>query len=553
MGALIRLLLVLMDWTRKVKHSRLTILSATVAGVVAGLGSTALIAVINAVLAGDEANSVELIIGFAALCLVVPVSGFLSGFLLLRLTAQVAHDLRLRMSLQILNAPYRFLEKLGRHRLMATINDDIPAVTAAITSLPVLFVHLAVMLGCLFYLGWLSWPLLLLLLVYLLVGLISYQMPVIKSAKFFRLMREEWDALFNALRALTEGTKELKVNRDRRKAFRSQQLEPAVEGIRRYGIAASTLTIAAGNWGQVLFFVFIGLSLFVSPLVVDVEHKALTGYTLAVLYMIVPMTSILGTLPVFGRAYVAAEKVKELGLSLAEQPSEEKEALQETGKKWERIELSGVTHVFRNDGQEEFQLGPLDLAFSPGDLVFLIGGNGSGKTTLAKLLVGLYEPEEGVMLMDGERIAMDNVDEYRQYFSVVFNDFFLFDRLFGIGTDGLEEKGREYLAQLQLDDKVKIEGDRLSTLDLSQGQRKRLALLTAYLEDRPIYIFDEWAADQDPMFKDVFYHKILPDLKSRGKTVIAISHDDRYYHLADRIIKLERGGIEYDRRQDATE
>jgi putative ATP-binding cassette transporter len=87
-----------------------------------------------------------------------------------------------------------------------------------------------------------------------------------------------------------------------------------------------------------------------------------------------------------------------------------------------------------------------------------------------------------------------------------------------------------------------------STLALSQGQRKRLALLTAYLEDRPIYLFDEWAADQDPQFKEIFYHHLLPELRARNKTVLVITHDDRYYDVADRLIKLDYGKLVYDGR-----
>jgi putative ATP-binding cassette transporter len=188
----------------------------------------------------------------------------------------------------------------------------------------------------------------------------------------------------------------------------------------------------------------------------------------------------------------------------------------------------------------------VDLTLHPGEALFLIGGNGSGKTTLAKLLIGLYAPEEGEIRLDGRLVTEETRDEYLQRFSVVFYDFFLFDRLFGVDPGHLRAHGGDYLARLQLDRKVRLEGDRLSTLDLSQGQRKRLALLAAYLEDRPIHVFDEWASDQDPTFKEVFYHQLLPELKARGKTVVVITHDDHYFDAADRIVKLEQGRVEYD-------
>ena len=145
--------------------------------------------------------------------------------------------------------------------------------------------------------------------------------------------------------------------------------------------------------------------------------------------------------------------------------------------------------------------------------------------------------------LNGEPIGHHNRDDFRQHFSAVFSDFHLFDSLIGLHSPNLDVKARDYLEMLHLDHKVRISEGRLSTTDLSQGQRKRLALLTAYLEDRPFYLFDEWASDQDPLFKDVFYSRLLPDLKARGKAVLAITHDDRYFHLADRVIKLDYGQI----------
>ncbi len=176
-----------------------------------------------------------------------------------------------------------------------------------------------------------------------------------------------------------------------------------------------------------------------------------------------------------------------------------------------------------------------------------MGGNGSGKSTLAKLMTGLYIPEQGEIHLDRIAIDGENREWYRQHFSVIFADFYLFDRLLGLEQTNLDEIAQTYLEKLRLDHKVKITQGKLSTTSLSQGQRKRLSLLTAYLEDRPIYLFDEWASDQDPIFKDLFYTQLLPSLRDQGKTILVIRHDDHYFHLADRLIKLDYGKIEYDR------
>ena len=181
-----------------------------------------------------------------------------------------------------------------------------------------------------------------------------------------------------------------------------------------------------------------------------------------------------------------------------------------------------------------------------GQLVVLAGGNGSGKTTLAKIITGLYSAENGELLLDGQRITDENREFYRQHFSAIFYDFHLFESLFGLEKPDLDDRARERLARLQLNHVVTIENGVLSTTQLSQGQRKRLALLTASLEDRPIYVFDEWAADQDPEFKEFFYRHLLPELKAKGKIVLIICHDDHYFDVADRMIKLESGKIIYD-------
>ena len=214
---------------------------------------------------------------------------------------------------------------------------------------------------------------------------------------------------------------------------------------------------------------------------------------------------------------------------------------------WNFIKLVGVTHSYQGEREaNNFVLGPIDLTFHPGELVFLIGGNGSGKSTLIKVIAGLYVPEAGVVHIDNQPITDANREWYCQHFSVVFPDFYLFDSLLGLNSpdlDLLDLQAQKYLVQLHLDRKVQVNRGVFSTIALSQGQRKRLALLAAYMEERPFYIFDEWASDQDPMFKDIFYNQLLLELKHQGKTVLVVTHDDRYFHLADRLVKLDYGKV----------
>jgi putative ATP-binding cassette transporter len=190
-----------------------------------------------------------------------------------------------------------------------------------------------------------------------------------------------------------------------------------------------------------------------------------------------------------------------------------------------------------------FTLGPIDLSIRQGEVIYLIGGNGSGKTTLAMLLLGLYEPEQGHVELNGVKIDKRNLVQYRQQFSAVFADFHLFDEILCHDQAQIAKRATHYLHTLELDHKVSISGNRFSTTSLSSGQRKRMALIASYLEDRPIYLFDEWAADQDPVFRRVFYTELIPDLKRKGKTVIVISHDDAYFECADRLVQVAQGRL----------
>ena len=532
------------------RESRKIVILAVFAGILSGASSTGVIVLINTALDNIGDPTALLIWGFIGLCLVRLISEIASDLLLLHFAQKTVFDLRMRLSRRILATPLRQLEELGVARLLATLTEDTLDIAAAITFSPLVCIDLAIVVGCLVYMGWLSWSLLLMALGFLVLGMVTYQLPLVHAGRFLGLAREEQDALFEHFRALTEGTKELKLHHSRRKAFLSHLLQSTAASFMRYRTIGMSIFRAAGAWGNLVYLVVIGLLIFVVPALTNVDTRTLTGYTLAILYTMVPIATIMNVGPSFGTANVALRKIESLGLSsVSDTNKDDLLALPAPEPSWERLELVGVTHSYHQEVENSsFTLGPIDLAFRSGELIFMGGGNGSGKTTLAKILTGLYPPEDGEIRLDGQPITDENREDYRQNFSVVFFDFYLFESLLGLDATELDAKAREYLAKLQLDHKVQIEDRMLSTTDLSQGQRKRLALLTAYLEDRPFYVFDEWAADQDPLFREIFYTQILSELKRRGKTVLVITHDDRYYYLADRLIKLDYGKVDYDGR-----
>lgn len=526
-----------------------TVALAILFGVISGASSTGLLALINTRLNNGNLSATTLLWSFVGLCAIVPIARFTSEALLIRLGQGAIYNLRLQMSRRILAAPLRHLEQLGAHRLLATLTDDIPAITNALTFIPIFCINIAVVLGCLLYLGWLSLSVLLSVLAFMVLGIVSYQLPIIRALHFHRQAREDSDNLYQHFRALTSGIKELKLHRQRREAFLTTLLQPTAQSLRRNNLIGVSIFIVAASWGQILFFVVIGLLLFVLSGSLNLNTQILTGCTLVLLYMMTPLEVILNALPSMGRASIALKKVETLGFSLEAKSVEDGLVTAPPDKlaHWGSLELAGVMHTYHREKENSsFILGPIDLTLKPGEMVFVTGGNGSGKTTLVKLIIGLYAPESGEIRLNGQAVTDQGREVYRQHFSVVFSDFFLFENLLGVETRELDARAREYLIQLHLDHKVQVKDGVLSTTDLSQGQRKRLALLTAYLEDRQIYVFDEWAADQDPLFKEIFYLQLLPELKARGKTVLVISHDDRYYHVADRLIKLDYGSIDQD-------
>jgi putative ATP-binding cassette transporter len=516
-------------------------------GVVNGMCNIALLSLIRRGLSGEGTST--LVWAFVGLCVVVSITKIVSEISLSYLGQKAVFDLRMQLTRGVMRLPLNDLEKFGPHRMLAALTEDVMAIANAIAFVPMLCINVAIVAGCLVYLGILSVKVLLAVLGFLLFGVVGYQLPVLRGARLFRTVREHQDKLFGHFRALTEGAKELKLHQHRGEAFVSHVVKSTAREIKRNLVRGMTLFTVAATWGQLLLFIIIGLLLFSAPGALAVDTPTLIGYTLALLYIMTPLQVIMNALPQIKRAGVAIDKLEQLKLKLAPYREEARPlAAAAPAPELKSFDLVDVTYTYHSiDEDSSFLLGPINLSFRAGELVFIVGGNGSGKTTLIKIVSGLYKPEGGEIFLDGRRVGDEERDAFRQNFSVVFSDFYLFDSLLGVDADGGDERALKYLKRLQLENKVKVVDGAFSTTKLSQGQRKRLALLTAYLEDRPVYIFDEWAADQDPAFKEIFYYQILPELKSRGKTVIVISHDDRYYQVADRIIKLDYGKLIFEK------
>ena len=513
---------------------------ATVAGILSGVCSAGIIVVVNKAIDGGVGN-VALMIAFAVAVLFKLVTHAFSQILLNKFAQRTIAGLRRDLSRKMLAAPIRELERIGPPRLLASLTDDVIAIAEALTALPRTAVNLAIIAGLSLYLIWLS-PLVFAGLVgFAFIGILSYRFFLRRALKSMAKARDVQDRMFRHLRSLTDGLKELKLHRGRRGHFLTNGIDTVTADFETHNVAAQTKIVFAFCWSQLIFFVLIGLLLFLLPALRETSSETLSGYVLSTLYLLAPLTIVIDTLPVLGRAGVALDKIEGLGLSLAE-ASHAAQDETASAPTWRRLEVDDVSFAYDAEaGERRFVLGPVNLEIKPGEVLFLVGGNGSGKSTLAKIITGLYAPNSGAVRLDGEVIDDSNRDAYRQLFSAVFSDFYLFESLKGLGVDNVDTAGSDYIEHLRLAHKVQVEDGSFSTVELSQGQRKRLALVTAYIEDRPIYVFDEWAADQDPEFKDVFYKELLPELKRRGKAVVVISHDDRYFDVSDRTVKLDEG------------
>ncbi|TKB63574.1 MAG: cyclic peptide export ABC transporter [Nitrospira sp.] len=516
-------------------------------GTLSGLLSAGVLALINYVVHHPSDHSLLVLLGFVGLIAGKILAQLGSQVLLVRFSQDTILDLSLSLCAKILRAPLLRSEQRGANHILVTLTDDVSWVTWAIQCFPSFLMNGALVLGCGIFLAWLSWSVFLAVLGVAVVSVVVHQWLHTSVRDIIAASRDARAELFQRFRSLTDGLKELLMHRARRQEFVDEEVRGAAELYRKTNLEATRIQALLGAWNAVSLYSLIGFIIFLFPSFGLISSEALTGYIVAMIYMMGPISSLISTAPTLERGQVALDNIERLGISLDVCPDDV-----------QTRELVGLDHeispivqwtdvVFSygqdNDAETPFTLGPISLELCPGELVFIIGGNGSGKSTLVKALSGLYQPLRGDVKLAGTMITDANREWYREHFSVIFSDFYLFKKLLGHSDSQVHSLAPQYLRLLHLDHKVTVRDRTFSTLDLSQGQRKRLALITAYLEDRSIYVFDEWAADQDPQYKEVFYKTLLPDLRARGKTVIVITHDDRYFHLGDQVIKLDDGKV----------
>lgn len=498
----------------------------------AAAANTVMLATLNFVIRGGT-DGAKWGLGFLVALLLKTVLGVAADFWLIRLSSELLFRIQRQTLDSVLRSPIRSLEKIGHQRVVTLLTDDLLSIQDGFMLAPYVCTHAMILLGGGVYLAYIYWPLLL-AISFLAVVAVGVQ-RLLLSSNYESAMRSYrlGDRLTELFVGATRGAKELKFSGYFRSRLRAEVGETQTE-LRKAIESSSHRSSLAEATTQFGLYGVLGAVAFSAPRFLPVSTEVMAQYIVAVLFLVGPLRALLGIQGQWIKAGAAVDRVAELRAKLRE--TEESLASSSLDAGWKKLECKDLCYEYESaEKLDGFRVGPVNLTILRGQIVFLVGGNGSGKTTLLKLLMGLYLPSSGQVLLDEKPLLPS--DDQRKLFGGVLSDY----HLFGWVNEGDSGLASSLLARVALEKKVKVKDGTFSTTDLSKGQRARLALIAALTEQRPIYVFDEWAADQDPEFREFFYLEMLPRLREQGVTVIAATHDDRYFREADQLIRLDRG------------
>ncbi|MGN2424457.1 multidrug ABC transporter permease/ATP-binding protein [Klebsiella electrica] len=525
--------LVLLVW-RQYRWPFISVMALSLLSAALGIG---LIAFINLRLMTVVDTSLAVLPEFLGLLLLLMVVTLSSQLALTTLGHHFVFRLRGEFIKRILDSQIEKVEKSGSASLLAGLTSDIRNITIAFVRLPELVQGIILTFGSAAYLAWLSGKMMMVTALWMALTIWGGFVLVARVYRHMATLRESEDKLYHDYQTVLEGRKELTLNRERAEYVFNQLYLPDAREYRHHIIRADTFHLSAVNWSNIMMLGAIGLVFWMANSLGWANTAVAATYSLTLLFLRTPLLSAVGALPTLLSAQVAFNKLNTFSLAAyrADFPRPEPHP------HWQTLELRDVCFHYPDNS---FAVGPINLTLQRGELVFLIGGNGSGKSTLAMLLTGLYQPACGQILLDGQPLAADKPEEYRQLFSAVFTDVWLFDRLLGPGGKAADPAlVGQWMGYLKMTHKLQLDNGRIVDLKLSKGQKKRVALLLALAEERDIILLDEWAADQDPHFRREFYQLLLPLMQQMGKTVFAISHDDHYFQHADRLLEMRSGQL----------
>ena len=365
--------------------------------------------------------------------------------------------------------------------------------------------------------------------------------------KDLNTMRDLHNEFHKYLRDFLHGVKELKTNQPRNQSIYNGFLKKNrdttqlldLNTLRKYMVNEIT---GDYSWYLVLFIV-----LFMFPWLFDFPNEKSTTFVMVIFFLMGPVSSIIGLISDTTRIKIAFERIEEFQTDTRDVDLAEPTVTDEVIPQFDVIEFQDVCYEHRDEQHNaKFKVGPLNLRITNGEVVFITGGNGSGKSTFMYLLVGLYKPISGKIFLNGRDVTND-LDQLSHYVTPVFTDHHLFSENYDMIDHSMANKELYGLIELtKLQNVVKSENGELFDQNLSRGQRKRMSLVYALLEKKPIMVLDEWAAEQDPYFKNYFYEVLIPFFKKSGKTIVAITHDNKFFEWGERHIEFEFGAIKRD-------
>lgn len=514
------------------------------ASIATGVCSTLLIRAIH-VAVGDEGQGASaFLLSFLPLLLGYLLASSMASYTISDLTRRTVHDLRVRLTGHIIRAEYAPLENL-RGRLLPVLTDDISTMATVIERLPSVANGLATVTGILAYMVWLSPVLALITLGAFILIFISNKVGIRFMGRYAERSRMWTNEVFRAFEGLVNGLKSLKMDRAFRDSYIRRDVIPGSEEQTRHYMKHNVFNALVNRMNDVILFLFLGLVIVLIYKVGIVDMAFFNQYLTLILFLLAPLSTVSGFLGTLVRIEASIAQISDLGVGIGSATDEDGAGMLPDGA-GSGIELAGVVyrHGSGMNGDAGFELGPIDAVIPEGRIIFVTGGNGSGKTTFIKVLCGLYTPAEGIIRYRGVEITPERRAAYRERFSVVFTDNHVFNHLSHIPADVLATRGPALLKLVGLEGKVAIRDGRYSDVDLSEGQKKRLVLVTALLEDKPVVVFDEWVAYQDAASRELFFGTVLPWLKSQGKTVLNIAHDAGFDHIADATLHLTYGRLD---------
>ncbi|MBP6345653.1 MAG: multidrug ABC transporter permease/ATP-binding protein [Neisseriaceae bacterium] len=521
------------------QHKR-AVVAVLILSILASLMGVGVLMFINGYLLHSTENLSLVLLSFIALLVVYLGLTTWAQISLTTLGHRCVYDLRRQLLKQIMDTDLVQIQALGKAKIMASLANDIRSVSYAFVRLPELLQGGLFILCASVYLCYLSPGLFLVTCLWLVATLGGGHWAVKKVYAHLNVMRAKEDQLYQHYESALDGHKELALNQARAARFYEHEFSADTQAHLHHIIRADNHHAFAGNWTNVMMLGAVGVIFYLTVFQGWASIQDATTIALTVLFIRTPLLTAVGAFPTLIQGQVSLQALAKLKLRPFEPEFQTTASLPHD---WQQIHLQQLTYAYpASEGEPGFTLQPLDFTLKRGETVFLVGANGSGKSTLSMLLTGLYAPSSGQVWVDDVAINDGHRSAYRQLFSAVFVDFYLFrDLLDGEGMPADTELIEAWLQHLRMDKKAKISAGQLLETDLSQGQRKRLALLVAAIERRSVLVLDEWAADQDPHFRKVFYEQLLPLLKAQGHTVFAISHDDKYFHHADRVVQMAQG------------